>query len=289
MRRLGSTLLFVMVCFSVRGSVRLGGAAQKRRPGRQNARCRLRADAHDVVDKMLELANVHGRRGLRSGGDGRIVVTAAKKYGCRAVGYEIDPEQVAQSQKNIQKAGVGRLAQVKQQDIFTLDLRPASVVTLYLLPGLNVKLIPQLQDLKPGSRVVTHDFDIDGIRPIGVRFTSKEDELKHTIYVHQECAAVGRAWPSLGELSAVCGAGAWRGPSLQTIGFCLARPSVLVPVPRTIFRHRLLKKQGTGRKRPVPLEIHPTASRAARLRGSCRPCGPGRPCGSCNPTRCRTS
>lgn len=142
---------------------------------------------HDVVDKMLELAKVHKDDVLYDlgSGDGRIVVTAAKKYGCRGIGFEIDPEQVAQSRANIRKAGVADLATIKQQDIFTLDLRPASVVTLYLLPGLNVKLIPQLEKLKPGARVVTHDFDIDGITPHQVvRFTSKEDGVKHTVYLY---------------------------------------------------------------------------------------------------------
>lgn len=188
MRRLGSTLLFVagLLLSSAVCHPALAETPKTAPPADKTPDVVYVPTPHDVVDKMLELANVQ-KGGVvydLGCGDGRIVVTAAKKYGCRAVGYEIDPEQVAQSQKNIQKAGVGRLAQVKQQDIFTLDLRPASVVTLYLLPGLNVKLIPQLQELKPGSRVVTHDFDIGGIEPDRVvRFTSKEDGVKHTIYL----------------------------------------------------------------------------------------------------------
>ncbi len=141
---------------------------------------------HDVVNRMLELAQVQKDDVVYDlgCGDGRIVVTAAKKHGCRGLGFEIDPERVAESRENIRKAGVSDLVTIVQQDIFTLDLRPASVVTLYLLPELNVKLIPQLEQLKPGSRVVTHDFNIDGIKPDRVvHFTSKEDGVKHTLYL----------------------------------------------------------------------------------------------------------
>lgn len=141
---------------------------------------------HDVVNRMLELAVVRKEDVVYDlgCGDGRIVVTAAKKHGCRGLGFEIDPERVAESRENIRKAGVSDLVAIKQEDIFTLDLRPASVVTLYLLPELNVRLIPQLEKLKPGSRVVTHDFDIDGVKPDRVvRFTSKEDGVKHTLYL----------------------------------------------------------------------------------------------------------
>jgi SAM-dependent methyltransferase len=121
----------------------------------------------DVVDKMLELAQVTKDDLLYDlgCGDGRIVVTAAKRYGCKAVGYDIDPERVEESQENVEKNNVGHLAAIEQKDIFTLDLSKANVVTLYLLPRLNVKLIPQLEKLKPGSRIVSHDFRMRGIKP----------------------------------------------------------------------------------------------------------------------------
>jgi SAM-dependent methyltransferase len=140
---------------------------------------------HDVVTKMLDTAGVTGKDVVYDlgCGDGRIVVTAAKKYGCKAFGYDLDADRVKESKANAKKAGVESLATFEQKDVFLLDLRPASVVTLYLLPALNVKLIPQLEKLKPGSRIISHDFDMRGVTPekmIHVR--SKEDNVEHTIY-----------------------------------------------------------------------------------------------------------
>jgi SAM-dependent methyltransferase len=120
-----------------------------------------------VVDKMVELAGV--KKGdvvydLGSG-DGRIVIAAAKR-GARAVGFEIDPELVGESRANIKKAGVQDLAEIRNQDILTVDLSPANVVTMYLLPDVNLKLKPNiLSQLKPGSRVVSHSFDMGDWKP----------------------------------------------------------------------------------------------------------------------------
>jgi uncharacterized protein (TIGR03000 family) len=143
-----------------------------------------------VVEKMLELAEVKkGDVVYDLGcGDGRIVVTAAKKYGVKGFGYDIDPERVKDSLKNVEKNKVGDLVTIKKQDIFELDLKDASVVTLYLLPELNVKLMPQLAKLKPGSRIVSHDFDMKGAKPKKVvTFEAKGDEgdggREHTIYL----------------------------------------------------------------------------------------------------------
>ncbi|UCC96713.1 MAG: class I SAM-dependent methyltransferase, partial [Phycisphaerales bacterium] len=116
----------------------------------------------EVVDKMLELAQVKKDDLVYDlgCGDGRIVVTAAQKYGCRGVGYDIAPKRVRESRQNVKKNNVGHLVRIEQADIFTLDLSKANVITLYLLPSLNVKLIPQLEKLRPGSRIVSHDFDM---------------------------------------------------------------------------------------------------------------------------------
>lgn len=120
-----------------------------------------------VVDKMIDLAGV--KKGdvvydLGSG-DGRIVIAAAKN-GARAVGFEIDPELVGESRANIKKAGVQDAAEIRNQDILTVDLSPASVVTMYLLPDVNLKLKPRLlSQLKPGSRVVSHSFDMGDWKP----------------------------------------------------------------------------------------------------------------------------
>jgi precorrin-6B methylase 2 len=121
----------------------------------------------DVVEKMLELAEVKKDDVVYDlgCGDGRIVVTAAKKYGCKAVGFDVDPQRIKESLENVEKNNVGHLVKIVQDDIFTLDLSKANVVTLFLLPSLNVRLIPQLEKLRPGSRIVSYRFDMDGVKP----------------------------------------------------------------------------------------------------------------------------
>lgn len=121
----------------------------------------------EVVDKMIELGGVKkGDTHYDLGsGDGRIVISAAKK-GAKGVGFEIDPDLVKESQENIKKAGVENLAEIRHQDILTVDLSPASVVTMYLLPDVNLKLRPNvLSQMKPGSRVVSHAFDMGDWKP----------------------------------------------------------------------------------------------------------------------------
>jgi SAM-dependent methyltransferase len=140
----------------------------------------------DVVDKMLEIAGVKKTdRVVDLGcGDGRIVVTAAKKYGCRAVGYDLDPLCVKLSREKVQQDKVEDLVTIEQKDVFNVDLSPVDFVALYLLPNLNVKLLPQLQKLKPGARIVSHQFAIEGIRPERVvRYRSSEDGIEHTLYL----------------------------------------------------------------------------------------------------------
>lgn len=141
----------------------------------------------EVVDKMLELAQVTKDDLVYDlgCGDGRIVVAAAKKYGCKAVGFDIDRKRIKESLANVEKNNVGHLVRIEQRDIFTLDLSKANVITLYLLPELNVKLIPQLEKLKPGSRIVSHDFDMKGVKPDKVvKINSEEEEWNvHTVYL----------------------------------------------------------------------------------------------------------
>jgi hypothetical protein len=146
-----------------------------------------------VVDKMLELAEVKpGDVVYDLGcGNGRIVVTAAKKYGVKAIGFDINPVRVKESLENVRENNVGHLVTIRQDDIFTLDLSEATVITLYLLPSLNVKLMPQLAKCKPGTRIVSHDFDMRGAKPVVVHnMTVDGDESdentnygpSHTIY-----------------------------------------------------------------------------------------------------------
>jgi len=121
----------------------------------------------NVVDKMLEVARVTKRDVVYDlgCGDGRIVVTAAKKYGAKGVGFDIDPQRVREARENVKQNGVADLVKIELKDIFKVDITPATVVTLYLLPELNVKLIPQLETLADGSRIVSHDFDMAGVKP----------------------------------------------------------------------------------------------------------------------------
>ncbi len=141
----------------------------------------------EVVDKMLELAEVTKDDLIYDlgCGDGRIVVTAAKKYGCRGVGYDIDPERVIDSMENVKDNNVQKLVRIEQKDIFTLDLSEASVITLYLLQSLNVKLIPQLEKLKPGTRIVSHDFNMQVIVTPDKKITVSSDTgyNQHTVYL----------------------------------------------------------------------------------------------------------
>jgi len=149
----------------------------------------------EVVDKMLEMAKVTKDDLVYDlgCGDGRFVVTAAKKYGCRAVGYDISPRRVRESLENVKNNGLGHLVRIEQKDIFTLDLSKADVITLFLLPSLNVKLIPQLDKLKPGSRIVSYNFGMRGVMPEQmVRFTSAEDKSQHTIYLWT--TPLNKAW-----------------------------------------------------------------------------------------------
>jgi ribosomal protein L11 methylase PrmA len=141
--------------------------AQPRRPAQQPDVIFV-PTPHEVVEDMLRLANV--RKGdilydLGSG-DGRIAIAAAKKYGVRAVGIDIDPERIREATENARKAGVSNLVEFRQEDLFKADFREATVITLYLLPDLNVKLRARLwEEMKPGTRIVSHQFDMGTWKP----------------------------------------------------------------------------------------------------------------------------
>jgi ribosomal protein L11 methylase PrmA len=140
----------------------------------------------DVVERMLKLARVtKGDVVYDLGcGDGRIVVTAARRYGCRAVGYDLDLLRVEEARKNVAKHKIGHLVTIEQQDVLHCDLQGASVVTLYLGTEINARLIPQLEKLPPGARIVSHDFPIGDLTPDKVvEMTSREDGLRHRIYL----------------------------------------------------------------------------------------------------------
>jgi precorrin-6B methylase 2 len=117
----------------------------------------------EVVRGMLKLAGVTKDDVVYDlgCGDGRIPITAARDFGARAVGIDIDPQRIAEANANVKQAGVGNRVQIRQDDLFQTDIKEASVVTLYLLQSLNMKLRPKLlADLKPGTRIVSHAFDM---------------------------------------------------------------------------------------------------------------------------------
>ena len=116
----------------------------------------------EVVDAMLALAGVTAKDVVYDlgSGDGRIPITAAQRFGATGVGIDINPQRIKEANENLAKAGVGDKVKFLNQDLFETDLTPATVITLYLLPELNRKLMPTLKKLKPGTRVVSHSFDM---------------------------------------------------------------------------------------------------------------------------------
>ncbi len=135
-------------------------AAQTRRPKQPDVR--YVPTPQSVVDAMLEMARVTSADVVYDlgSGDGRIPITAAEKYGARGVGIEIEPRLVSEASENAVKAHVADRVRFLNQDLFETDLGPATVVTLFLLPRLNQQLMPTLKRLRPGTRVVSHQFDM---------------------------------------------------------------------------------------------------------------------------------
>jgi hypothetical protein len=140
----------------------------------------------DIVEKMLDVAKVSKDDVVYDlgCGEGRIVITAAKVYGCKSIGYEINKSLVRLARENAEQAKVDDLVTIEEKDLFNADLSEASVITLYLGSKLNRELVPQLEKLRPGSRVVSHEFDIPGVQPDKVvKVVSDEDDVEHTIYL----------------------------------------------------------------------------------------------------------
>lgn len=143
-----------------------------------------------VVEKMLELAEVKKSDLIYDlgCGDGRILIQAAKKYGARGVGIDLDPQRIDEARKNAEKEGVSHLLQFRAEDGTQTDISNATVVTLYMFKWFNNAIRPKLQKLKPGSRVVAHDFDIDEWKPtLVVNLEPEKDgpgiDRSHIIYL----------------------------------------------------------------------------------------------------------
>jgi ribosomal protein L11 methylase PrmA len=122
----------------------------------------------EVVDAMLKVAKVTKNDVIYDlgCGDGRIPVTAAKTYGARGIGIDIDPQRIKEANENAKTQGVTDKVKFMNADLFETDISEATVVTLYLLPSLNLKLMPKLmKELKPGTRIVSHAFDMGDWKP----------------------------------------------------------------------------------------------------------------------------
>jgi SAM-dependent methyltransferase len=140
----------------------------------------------EVVDRMLDLAEIKNGDLLYDlgSGDGRIVIAAARRYGIKAVGFEIDAGLVKEARGAIKEAGLADLAEIQEQDVRMVDLSPATVVTMYLYPAANLRLRSTImRQLKPGSRVISHDFGMGSWEPDHVERLTDSMGLVRTIYL----------------------------------------------------------------------------------------------------------
>lgn len=140
-----------------------------------------------VVEKMLELARVTPADTVYDlgSGDGRIVIVAAQKFGARAVGIELDEKLVRESSERLAALGLAGRASIVHADLFTIDLRPATVVTLFLWKDINERLRPFLEKgLQPGARVVSHDYAVPGWEPAAVAGLDTPDGVSHKVYLY---------------------------------------------------------------------------------------------------------
>jgi SAM-dependent methyltransferase len=155
-----------------------------------------------VVEEMLRLAEVGAGDFVMDlgSGDGRILIAAARKFGARGIGVDLDPERIEESVYNAQEEGVSDRITFQQQDLFKFDLSPATVITMYLLPSVNLKLRPRLYDLKAGTRIVAHDFDLGDWQP------DQKSTVRKNVFLWIVPAKVGGHWritlgPSAGNRS----------------------------------------------------------------------------------------
>ena len=143
-----------------------------------------------VVDEMLRMAGVGpGDFVIDLGsGDGRMLITAARKFGARGMGVDLDPHLVIQAEESARQAGVEDRVTFLEQDLFKTDISKASVITMYLLPGVNMRLRPQLLDLKPGTRIVAHDFDLGDWKP------DHKTTIRKNVFLWIVPAKIGGRW-----------------------------------------------------------------------------------------------
>jgi len=162
---------------------------------------------YPVVDEMLRIAKIDKADIVYDlgCGDGRLVIGAAQKYGARGVGFDIDPERIQECKENAAKAGVTNRVQFIEQDLFTADFREATAMTIYLLTSVNLKLRPKmLRELRPGTRVVSHNFGM-GEWKADESSEVMVDDISHEVYLWIIPANVSGAWSwTMGKPAAKC-------------------------------------------------------------------------------------
>ncbi len=167
--------------------LRADGAQKDDRKPKKGPDCVFVPTPHDIVEKMLEMAKVQKDDVIYDlgCGDGRIVVQAAKKRGCRGVGFEIVPELAQKARDSAKENGVSRLVTIKEEDLFQADMSEATVLPMYLLPNMLLELKPKLAKLKPGTRIISHDYRIEGVEPDKVEtLVSKETGAEHILILY---------------------------------------------------------------------------------------------------------
>lgn len=188
--------VLLMLAFSLvaAGSALLANQAPAKRPDAPHLAPYV-PTPQEVVDRMLQLGSVTKADTVYDlgCGDGRIPITAAKVYGARGVGVDIDPQRIAEANENAKRAGVTHLVIFKLQDALATDLSEATVVTLYLLSASNLKLRPILtRQLKPGARIVSHAFSMGDWQPDKVDTFTDTANSQRTLYLWK---ADGRVRP----------------------------------------------------------------------------------------------
>ena len=197
-RRFAIALVFAVVSAPASGAAQATAAPSKNAPAPARTPDVIFVPTpREVVDQMLAVARV-GKNDVvydLGSGDGRIVITAAARFGARGIGIDIDPQRIAESRKNADSAGVTDRVKFYERDLFKTDLSEATVVTLYLLPELNVKLRPKLfAELKPGTRIASHDFDMGDWQPDSVMKVPNSTRGESTVYYWVLPANVAGTW-----------------------------------------------------------------------------------------------
>ncbi len=181
---------FLVALLTLSGTLLFARPVQEAEPTEADRNDRLAPfvpSPENVVDAMLQLAKVgkNDRVYDLGSGDGRIVIMAAQKFQAEAVGVEIDNELYRESTARISDLGLGKRARILHMNMYKVDLKPATVVTLYLLTSVNERLKPILErDLRPGARVVTHDFKLPGWEPAQTLDVMADTGISKKIYLY---------------------------------------------------------------------------------------------------------